>query len=662
MLLNKVLELHQQGDLQQAEKLYKELLKTHPEHSAVLNFYGYLLVQTRRSEQALPLIQKSIQIAPDIAQYYDVLGAALDNLGQSEQAAKAYVRAGELEPEHPKHLLAAAKSFRAYGDFQSEIACLKTVLPSQQKNANVHHDLAIALQKNKLNEESLKHYLKARELDPGFSWIHYNLAVLLQAMGQFEEAMKCFEKTLQLNPGHLDARNRHFFLKRLICDWSNLNQHQAELEQQLFLWCKNPDEQQIAPFNLNILGMDPEIHYLVAKKHAEIIKQRAGKPLQNLSSNKNREGEIRVGYLSADFCLHAVGSLLYKLFGQHDKHRFDIFCYSLRKTDDVIQKTIKNEVGTYRELETLNFREAASIIQNDHLDILVDLGGYTKHSRTEILALRSAPIQISYLGYLNTMGADFIDYIIADPQVLPLDEDKNYVEKILRLPGCFMSGSELPGSQFSNSQSSNSVLSGKENLSSREEQGLPATGFIFCSFNNPYKLTPALLDCWCEILKQVSQSCLWLYAGNQNITQNNLTHEFKERGIEANRIIFAKAVDMEKHQARIPLADLFLDAFSYNAGATALSTLFAGVPVLSLKGQTMLSRMTASMNHHLGMQQLITEASEQYIHQAVKLANNSEYLHEFQQRLIEQKETSELFDINQLARMLEKVYSELVKN
>ena len=644
MSINEILDLHQKGMLTQAELGYVELLKQQPNHAQALNFYGYLLVQTQRHDQALPYIEKSLKIDANIAQYFSVYGLALSHCGLFERAAQAFIQGAKVEPSNAQNWHQAAQCYRKIGEYPAEILCLENQIKLHPKDANAQHNLAIALQKNGQYEQSLSSYLKAQQLDPSNSWIQYNLAVLLQAMGNYEKSLESFEQSLRLNPDHIDARNRQYFLKRLICQWDNIDNEKKFLEEKLKHWCEEPDYQTVSPFNLNILGMSQKIHHQVARIYADMFKQRAGLPLKNTQETK-QSSRIRIGYLSADFRNHAVGTLIYRLFGSHDKTCFEVYCFSLLKADDIYQKTIQNDVETFIDIQSLNFRESAQLIAEKNIDILIDLGGYTQHSRTEILALKPAKIQISYMGYLNTMGADFIDYIIADSYVISNENKPYYDEKILCLNQFFMGISPQP---FEIESQQKAVW------------GLPENSFVFCCFNTAYKLNNQLLDCWSEILHETKNSCLWLYSGHYFPTRKNLVKEFENRGIQAQRIVFAKNETPQKHLSRLALADLFLDAFDYNAGATALNAMQMNLPILSLQGKNFLSRMSASMNHHLGLDELICTSTQEYIQKAKYYYEHPEQLQSIVHKMKTNKKTNAICDTQQWAGNLENLYREVL--
>jgi predicted O-linked N-acetylglucosamine transferase (SPINDLY family) len=293
----------------------------------------------------------------------------------------------------------------------------------------------------------------------------------------------------------------------------------------------------------------------------------------------------------------------------------------------------------FRDLSGSSWADAAATIADDGIDILVDLAGYTQSSRPEILAMRPAPIQISWLGYLNTMGASFIDYIVADPIVVPPDDDGLYDEAVIRLPPSFLLGSPVEPAR---------------NVPSREQLGLPEEGVVYSSFNHGYKLDPALFDVWMDVLASVEGSVLWIYAGAAAV--ESLKAEAAARGMDGERLVFTEGIRLEDHLARQVHADVFLDAFQYNAGATGVAALMAGVPLLTVYGDRLLSRMGASLNHAVGMDELVCADLAQYRATALRIGTDAAYRQDLRERAKAARKSSVLFQPRAFARRLEEAY------
>jgi predicted O-linked N-acetylglucosamine transferase (SPINDLY family) len=353
--------------------------------------------------------------------------------------------------------------------------------------------------------------------------------------------------------------------------------------------------------------------------------------------------KIRVAYLSADFCEHPVSFLMTGVFERHDKSRFDVTGISLGPDDNSeIRQRLKATFERFIDAKTFSDEQIANLVRSSEVDILVDLMGFTAGARTGVFARRPAPVQVNYLGYPATMGAEYIDYIIGDRIVIPEDKQEFYAEKIVYLPNSFH-----PTDQ-------DRRISDKEFL--RTDAGLPHEGFVFCCFNANYKITPDVFDIWMRILKKVEDGVLWLVVENPT-AKSNLRSEAVTRGVNAERLIFAPRMSLPEHQARLRLADLFLDTLPYNAGTTASDMLWAGLPVLTRIGDTFVGRMAASVLNAIGLPELITTTLEAYEQMAIDLAMHPEKLAVIKRKLAENRLNTPLFDTKLFTKHIEAAYS-----
>ena len=355
--------------------------------------------------------------------------------------------------------------------------------------------------------------------------------------------------------------------------------------------------------------------------------------------------KIRIAYLSADFRDHAVAQSLAGVFEYHDRARFEIVGVSWGADDaSEMRARLKQAFDRFINVEREGDSQVARLLRDMEIDIAVDLMGFTAECRTGILAARAAPIQVNYLGFPGTMNAPYMDYLVADRMVIPQGERRHYGETIIYLPDTY-----LP-------------LDSKRRIGeapSRSEAGLPETGFVFASFNNSYKFSPALFDIWMRLLKRVEKSVLWLSAVNPAAARN-LAREAQNRGLDANRLIFAPFVPRaEDHLARLGLADLFLDTLPYNAHATAADALLAGLPVLTCKGSTFAGRVAASLLHAAGLPELVTESPDAYETLALKLAGEPAMLAKLKAKLAANRDTHPLFDTARFTRHLEAAYLQM---
>jgi predicted O-linked N-acetylglucosamine transferase (SPINDLY family) len=374
-----------------------------------------------------------------------------------------------------------------------------------------------------------------------------------------------------------------------------------------------------------------------------VSKQYPVRPKPLWKAEHYRHERIRIAYVSADFHQHATSYLTAGMFECHDKSRFEITAISIGPDDNSeIRQRLKDSFDYFIDVTALSEDQIASRIRDSEIDIVVDLKGFTQDARTGVFAHRPAPIQVNYLGYPGTLGAKYIDYIIADRNVIPEDQQKFYSEKIVYMPNSY--------------QVNDTKRLTADVIFTRPELGLPPTGFVFCCFNNNYKITPHVFDCWMRVLKQVEGGVLWLLEANAKAA-GNLRREAAARGVNAERLIFARKRPLSEHLARYRLADLFLDTLPCNAHTTASDALWAGLPVLTCSGETFASRVAASLLHAIHLPQLATTTLEDYESLAIELAKHPNKLKEIKQKLADNRLTTPLFDTKLFTKHIEAAYT-----
>ena len=465
--------------------------------------------------------------------------------------------------------------------------------------------------------------------------------------GKPDEAVACFRRTLELKPDHLSALGGLVHHLQSMCCWDNLKALSERLVAGVEGAAEGGSRFPVSPFSFLALPTPTTTQQqLRCARHWTRCKLKAisqpprNAPKRDRTSDSTR---ITVGYLSADFRSHATAWLAAELFEKHDRGRFAIFGYSYGPDDgSPMRRRLVKAFDRFVDVKDASFVEAAERIAADKVDILVDLKGYTQDARTQILALRPAPIQVNYLGYPGTMGAEFMDYILVDDFIVPPDQQPFFTEKLVHLPGCY---------QVNDSQREISPR-----IPSRSECGLPEEGFVFCCFNNSYKITPDVFGVWMELLKAVPGSVLWLLEGNHFVAAN-LYREASIRGVAAERLVFAPPKPLPEHLARHRLADLFLDTITSNAHTTASDALWAGLPVLTLAGRTFASRVAGSLLRTVGLPGLITTSLEDYQAMALRLARDPKQLARLRARLEANRKTCGLFDGEHFARGLQKAYA-----
>lgn len=394
------------------------------------------------------------------------------------------------------------------------------------------------------------------------------------------------------------------------------------------------------PFELLSLTDSPELH----RRASQIYADRRFKKQDALGPIVKRvpDGKIRIGYYSADFHNHATAYLITELFEKRDTSRFQLFGFSFGpETKDEMRRRLTAAFDQFIDVREMSDRDVAKLSRELGIDIAVDLKGYTTDARTGIFAERAAPIQVNYLGYPSTMGVDYIDYIIADKTIIPVEQQANYSEEVVYLPHSYQvndSRRRISDRQFT-----------------KEELGLAEKGFVFCCFNNNYKILPTTFDGWMRILQTVEGSVLWLLEDNATAAAN-LRKEAERRGVENSRLVFARRMPLDEHLARHRHADLFIDTLPCNAHTTASDALWAGLPVLTCTGQSFASRVAASLLNAIDMPELITSTQEEYEAKAIDLATHPDKLRAIKNRLEQNRLTTPLFDTKLFARHIEAAY------
>jgi predicted O-linked N-acetylglucosamine transferase (SPINDLY family) len=522
--------------------------------------------------------------------------------------------------------------------------------PMQHQAALENYDKALALNPNLAEAHNnrggalhslldfhaaLASYDRAIELKPDYVDAHSNRANALLALKDFFAALESFDRVLALDPGFEYLRGMRLYLKRLLCDWSDSEAEAAQLEAAILA-----GEHAALPFATLALIDSPAV-----QRHAAEIYTREKYPQRTdiaITPAHPAHERIRIGYFSADFYNHATGYLMAELFEQHDRSRFEILGFSFGPpATDEMGRRVSAAMDRFLDVRAMSDTEIAQLSRSLEVDIAIDLKGYTRDHRDGIFAERAAPIQASYVAYPGTMGAPYIDYLIADRTIIPDDLRQHYSEKIVTLPNSYQPND------------SRRRISGDPTTRAAEQ--LPDAAFVFCCFNNAYKITPAVFDSWMRILTRVDGSVLWLLEENAT-TAANLRAEALHRGVSPDRILFAQPVALPEHLARLSLADLFLDTLPYNAHTTASDALWVGLPVLTRIGETFAGRVAASLLRAVGLPELITNTAQEFEQLAIDLAHNPARLRTLRDCLKANRISAPLFDTPAYTRHLEAAY------
>jgi predicted O-linked N-acetylglucosamine transferase (SPINDLY family)/glycosyltransferase involved in cell wall biosynthesis len=502
-------------------------------------------------------------------------------------------------------------------------------------NAEAHNNRGSALHAQMQHEAALESYNKAVALKPDYAEAYCNRANVLLTLKQYQAALESFDQALRLKPDYEYLRGMRTHVRRLLCDWEDSEAERRQLETAIAA-----GERVALPFTILAISDSPALQ----KQAAEIYVQHKHPPRSTAQISRHpQHDKFRIGYFSADYYNHATSYLIAELLEQHDRSKFEIlgFSFGPNKVDEM-SKRVSTAMDRFVDVRSISDYDIAQLSRKLEVDIAVDLKGFTKDHRAGIFAERAAPIQVNYLGYPGTMAAEYIDYLVADPTLIPAASQQHYSEKIVYLPDSY--------------QANDSKRPHTAKPSTRAEEGLLETAFVFCCFNNAYKITPAVFDAWMRILSRVDGSVLWLLEENPAAAAN-LRKQAAQRGIPPQRLVFAKPLPLPEHLARHALADLFLDTSPYNAHTTASDALWTGLPVLTRIGETFASRVAASLLRAVDLPELITTTESEYEELAIDLARDKERYQALRQRLEQNRVTALLFDTQAFTHHLEAAYS-----
>jgi protein O-GlcNAc transferase len=657
------------GQLEIAVQSFKRAVEIKSDFADAHYNLGLTLQELNQLDDAVNCYEKALMIKPDYAEAYNNLGVTLKDLDQLEEAVKCYEKALIIKPDYPEAHNNLGNALKNLGRASKAVECFEKMLTIDPDNAEGHNNLGITLYDLGQPNAACKSYMNALAIEPDYAEAHSNLGITLNELGRFEAAEASYNRALAIAPHFAEAYSNQgdlltdlkrldealvsyesafnlkpdiiFLLGKLLhtkmhlCLWDDLSKMLAELQDKI-----HSNEKVMPPFPMLGLIDDPELQ----RKAAEIFVN------ENFQKNHDlpkiglypKHKKIRIGYFSADFKEHPVAALTAELYEIHDRNHFEIYAFSYgQEKNDRMHLRIKAGVDHFYDVCTMSYEDVAMLARSLEIDIAVDLGGSTTNSRMGIFARSAAPIQASYIGYIGTLGANYYDYLVADQTMIPEDNQKYYAEKIAYLPSF---------------QVNDSTQSPPSTTLTRQDVGLPERGFVFCCFNNNFKITPTTFDSWGRILKKVKDSVLLIYTDNES-AQINLTKEITLRGVDPSRLIFGKRLAKSEYLARYRVADLFLDTHPYNAGTTASDALRMGLPVLTYLGNSAVSRHAASILNALNLPELITATEEEYEKLAIELAKDPEKLKNIKDKLVGNLPIAPLYDTPMFTRYLESAYS-----
>jgi len=669
-LLNRALELHRAGRLDDAAAIYQQLLTDNPGHADAAHLLGLVCLRNNDVDSAIRLIRDAVEHDPDNPIYHANLGNVLKDAGRLTDAIAAYRRALALHPgyaeihnnlgyalqvsgmieegigHYRKAITLRPADYRApynlgnalflIGKSEEAIAAFREAATRNPQFANTWDHLGTVLQRLRRHAEAEACFRRWIQIDPDSADAFHALALELQQQGLVAEAFDCYQRAIALRPDFLPAVVSALWLAQKLCDWTATAAYSEVVLRRAAEQPEGP-----SPFQLfSLPGASRALLLAAARSHAATIA-----PTERMRQDIARFGQpsrLRLGYLSSDFHGHPIAYLTAELFELHDRDRFEVFLFSYGPDDgSAIRQRLKAGCDHFIDVSAVSDDAAAQRIYDERIQVLVDLMGYTADARPHIAACRPAPIQINWLGFPGSMGADWIDYLIADPCIVPQEHDADYAEKVVRLPHCYQP----------NDRKRPSGIAGL----SRSACGLSETDFVFCCFNQSYKVEPGLFAIWMRLLSGVPNSVLWLLDDVRE-TKANLREEAVRHGVSPERLVFAPVRPLAEHLARYALADLVLDTFPYTSHTTGSDALWAGCPMLTMMGETFASRVAASLLLNVGLGQLIASSFAEYEALALDLARDRPRLEALRRHLRAQRDTAPLFDSPRFTRGLEVAY------
>lgn len=531
------------------------------------------------------------------------------------------------------------------GEINEAEKCFRSAIKVCNSFALAYSNLGALLMGQHRYDEGFALIQNAAALNPNHAGILVNLGNALLLAGRTQQAVAAYQEAVRIDPENSNAAASLLRPLMDICDWDGLEKHFAHIQQRIATGQETDPSQLITPFNSLFLPLQRHEQLTIAQHAARQIVQAYGSNRHKHKLLKERRsGRIRIGYLSSDYHDHATAHLTLGIYGLHERNSFEVYAYSIGRPDtSSYRQKISRDCDHFIDVHKQNVPEIADRIANDGIDILVDMKGYTGEARTGILALRPAPVQVNYLGYPGTMGADFIDYLIADPIIVPENHARDYSEEIIRLPDTY--------------QPTDDRQAISHTPVDRASEGLPEGVVVFCNFNTPAKIDRSTFSCWMKILLEVPDSILWLMKASPESTEN-LTKAADAAGVNPSRLVYALPLPKHKHLSRLRFADLILDSFIYNAHTTATDALWAGVPIVTRTGETFASRVATSLLRAVGLSELATQNEQDYVSLAVQLATNHERLAHLKSVLRNPTQKS-LFDTARYVGNLDAAYKEM---
>ena len=634
LLYNRANALSDLGRFAEAMAGYDRALAQQPDFAQAWASRGSVLLSLERHGEALESLDKALALHPADVEALNNRGVALWHLDRGGEAIASFDRALTIQVRHVPTLLNRAQMLFGMGQLSAALSDYDAAIAAQPGSARAWNGRGSVLHALKRGSEALANFDKAVALDPSLADALANRSLLhWTGKGDHAAAVSDIKAALKADPAHPFAQGELLHLKMFGADWEDFDRESQALDQGV-----RQGRRVVRPFVYQALSHSPAD----LQKCSRIFADSLNLPAAGAQAFTHRHDKIRIGYVSAEFREQATAYLMAGLYERHDRGRFEVIAIDNGGGDaSPMRRRLESAFDRFLYISQMSDAEAAERIRREEIDILVNLNGYFGVPRMGIFARRAAPIQVNYLGFPATLGTSCMDYIVADETVIPQEERQFYDEQVVYLPHSYQANDD------------HRAIAGE--LPSRESLGLPPQGFVFCNFNQAYKITPHGFASWMRILKAVEGSALWLL-GSRPPFEANLLKAAERHGIAPSRLVFAPSLPHERHLARLKQADLFLDSLPYNAHTTGSDALWAGVPLLTCRGTTFPGRVAASLLNAVGMPELIVESLEDYEFRAIALARDPQALILLKEKLARNRLTYPLFDTDRFRQDMERVF------
>ena len=615
---------HQAGRRAEAEAAYHRVLAMSPEHPDALHYLGVLLFQKGQFSQAWELVQQAIALRPQLPHYRCNAAPILIALGRFDDATASCQRALSLKPNYGEAFYFLGLAHRHKGEFDEAFNCYRKAVEFKPDHAEAWNAIGVRMREKGELDEAMKSYRRALAINPNSTEAHNNVAIVFRDAGRLDEALEAHRHALALEPRNPKIRSN---IATILKDMGETDQAIAQYREALAI---APDEQVASNLLYTLLFDERTTQSELCDAHKrwnENYAKRMSGSIRPFENDPGPNRRLRVGYVSADFRVHPIGRFLFPLLMNHNQEKFEIFCYSDVRRPDAITEKLKSKANVWREIRGQSNEQVATLIRQDHIDVLVDLTMHMENNRMLVFARKPAPVQVTYLAYAGTTGLETMDYrltdLILDP---PEREMASYSEKPLRLRSywCYQESPDAP------------ALAPPPCLS---------TGYVtFGCMNNFCKMTPGTFDAWCELLRRVAKSRLILHA-RQGSHRRRTADRFAAKGIDPSRVEFVDSLPTPRYLAQYNRIDVALDPFPYPGGTTTCDALWMGVPAITLPRDSAISRGGLSILSTLRLKEFVARDPEDYVRIASELSEKAERLVSLRSTMRDRMQNSALMDI-----------------